>query len=141
MLIPWRPLIEPFDDFDKLFDGLGGKAPIGFMPQIDIYEKGKDLIIEAPMAGIDPEKFEISIEDDILTLKGKMEKKSEVEDKNYYRREIRSGSYYRQIPLPVHVEGDKAHAEYEDGVLKVAVPKLPEKKTKKIDVKVKTKKK
>lgn len=137
MLTHWRPFLEPFDDFDKMFENFGQKAPIGFSPQVDIYEKGNDLIVEAPMPGIDPEKFEINVDSDMLTLKGKMEKKSEVEDKNYYRREIRSGSYYRQIPLPSHVIGDKAKAEYEDGVLKISIPKAPEKKAKKIAIKLK----
>lgn len=137
MLIPWRPFLEPFEDFDRWF---GDKAPIGFSPAVDIYEKGNDLIIEAPLAGIDPDKMDISVENDVLTVQGKMEKKSEVEDKNYYRREIRSGSFYRQVPLPSHVIGDKASAAYENGVLKISVPKAAEKKAKKIEVKVNKKK-
>ena len=51
---------------------------MGVIPAIDIYEKGKDIIIvETTLAGIDPEKVEISIENDVLTLQGKMEKKTE----------------------------------------------------------------
>lgn len=141
MLVPWRPFLEGFEDFDKLFEGMGGKSMIGGGPAVDIYEKGKDIIVEAPLAGIDPDKVEISIENDVLTMQGKMEKKSEVEDKNYYRREVRAGSFYRQIPLPKPVLGDKASAVYEDGILKVAVPKAPETKSKKIEVKVTKKKK
>ncbi len=133
--------MESFDDFDKFFENSGVKAPVGFAPAVDIYEKGRDLIVEIPLAGIDPEKVDISIEDDVLTLQGKMQKKSEVEDKNYYRREIRSGSFFRQVALPKHVLGDKASAAYQDGVLKVSVPKAPEKKSKKIAVKVNNKKK
>jgi len=137
MLIPWRPFIEPFDDFDKFFSGFDKKAPAGFAPAVDIYEKGKDVIVEAPLSGIDPDKVDISIEDDVLTIKGKMDKKSEVEDKNYFRKEVRQGSFFRQVPLPAHVVGEKASAAYEDGVLKIAVPKAPETKAKKIEVKVK----
>lgn len=140
MLIPWRPFLDSFDEFDKMFEGMNNRAPIGFSPAVDIYEKDKDLIIEIPIAGIDPEKVDISIEDDILTVQGKMEKKSEVEDKNYFRREIRKGSFYRQVPLPKHVVGDKASAAYEDGVLKISVPKAAETKAKKIEVKVNKKK-
>lgn len=138
MLIPWRPFLEPFDDFDRWLDS--AKAPLGFSPSVDIYEKGNDLIIEAPLADIDPDKVDISVENDVLTVRGKMEKKSEVEDKNYYRREVRSGSFYRQIPLPAHVIGEKASAAYENGVLKISVPRAAEKKTKKIAVKVDKKK-
>lgn len=139
MLIPWKPFLEPFEEFDDFFRGFGRQhgAPIGFMPAVDIYEKGKDIIVEVPMAGIDPDKADISFEDNILTIKGKMEKRSEVEEKNYYRREIRAGSFFRQVPMPANVIGDKAHAAYEDGVLKISVPKAEEKKGKKIEVKVK----
>jgi len=140
MLIPWRPFLEPFGEMEKFFEG-GENAPIGFSPAVDIYEKGNNVIVEAPLPGIDPDKVEISVEDNILSLKGKMEKKSEVEDKNYYRRETRSGSFSRHIPLPVNVKGDKASAIFDDGLLKVSVPKMPEKKVKKVDIKVKKNKK
>jgi len=133
MLVPWQPFLEPFENFEKFF---GKNNPVGVVPAVDIYEKGKDIIVETTLAGIDPEKVEISIENDILTLQGKMEKKTEVEDKNYYRKEISTGSFYRQIPLPKPVVGDKAAATYENGVLKIAIPKAPEKKNKKIDVKI-----
>jgi HSP20 family protein len=133
MLVPWQPFLEPFENFEKFF---GKNSPVGVIPAIDIYEKGKDIIVETTLAGIDPEKVEISIENDVLTLQGKMEKKTEVEDKNYYRKEISTGSFYRQVPLPKPVVGDKAAATYENGVLKIAVPKAPEKKLKKIDVKI-----
>ncbi len=133
MLVPWQPFLEPFEGFEKFF---GKNSPIGVSPAVDIYEKGKEIFIETTLAGIDPEKVEVSIENDILTLQGKMEKKSEVEEKNYYRREISIGSFYRQIPLPKAVLGDKAVATYENGVLRVSVPKTPEKKSKKINVKI-----
>ena len=86
-------------------------------------------IVETGLVGIDPDKVNISIEHDVLTIKGESEKKSEVDDKNYYRKEIRRGSFYRSVPLPAHVIGDKASAVAEDGVLKISIPKAPEKIT------------
>ncbi|KKQ80035.1 MAG: Heat shock protein Hsp20 [Parcubacteria group bacterium GW2011_GWC2_38_7] len=136
MLIPWQPFLEPFENFEKFFNNANKNMPVGISPAVDIYEKGNYIIVETPLAGIDPEKVEVSIENDILTMQGKMEKKTEVEEKNYYRKEISTGSFYRQIPLPKPVLGDKAEASYESGVLKVTVPKAPEKKSKKIAVKV-----
>lgn len=136
MLIPWQPFLEPFENLEKFLGNVNKTTPVGISLAVDIYEKGNNLIIETPLAGIDPDKVEISIENDILTMQGKMEKKSEVEEKNYYRKEISTGSFYRQIPLPKPVIGDKASAAYENGVLKVSVPKAPGKKSKKIEVKV-----
>lgn len=95
----------------------------GLVPAIDMYEDKDNVIVEAQLAGIDPDKVDISIENDILTIKGESEKKSEVDEKNYYRKEIRRGGFYRSIQLPTHVSGEKASAVAEDGVLRISVPK------------------
>ena len=110
-----------------------------FVPPMDVYEKGGKVIVETPIAGVDPEKVAISVEDNVLTIKGKSEKKSEVEEKNYYRKEVRYGSFYRSVTLPADVIGTKAEASYKDGVLKIEIPKAPEKKEKKLKIKVKSK--
>jgi len=110
-----------------------------FVPPMDVYEKKGKVIVETPIAGVDPEKVAISVEDNVLTIKGKSEKKSEVEEKNYYRKEVRYGSFYRSVTLPADVIGTKAEASYKDGVLKIEIPKAPEKKEKKLKIKVKSK--
>ena len=140
-LIKWSPFLEPFEEMDKMLSDwpvMRGNQT-GFMPAVDVYEDNDNVIVETQLAGIDPEKVDISIENDVLCVRGESEKKSEVEDKNYYRKEIRSGSFYRSIPLPTHVESDKARAEAVDGVLKIFIPKAPEAKPK--TIKIETKKK
>jgi len=137
-LIKWTPFLEPFEDMEKAFADFlpsvrGGQA--GFTPALDMYEDKDNVIIETQLAGIDPDKVDVAIENDILTIKGESEKKSEVEEKNYYRKEIRRGSFYRSVPLPVHVLGDNASAIAEDGVLKITIPKAPEIKPKTIKIK------
>jgi HSP20 family protein len=111
----------------------------GFTPAIDMYEDKDNVIVETQLGGIDPEKVDISIENNVLTIKGESEKKSEVEDKNYYRKEIRRGSFYRSIPLPTKVDGDKASAESGEGILKITVPKAAEVKPKTIKIQAKKK--
>lgn len=141
-LVKWTPFFEGFEDMDKMFNNLMPATTRGqqnFVPAIDMYEDKDQVIVETQLAGIDPEKVDIAIENDILTIKGESEKKSEVEDKNYYRQEIRRGSFYRSIQLPTHVVGDKAMAAAEDGVLKISIPKAPEAKPK--TIKIQTKKK
>jgi len=143
-LIKWTPFLDQFEDLEKFVDqtmGLGsGIRAQHFAPPIDIYETKDAVVVESPLAGIDPEKVDISIENDVLIMRGQSEKKSEVEDKNYYRREVRAGSFYRSVPLPTHVIGEKASAVYEKGVLKVSVPKAPERKAKTVKVQIKGKK-
>lgn len=121
--------------FSEYLPAVRGRDSFGFTPAVDMYEDKDNLIVETQLAGIDPEKVDISIENDVLCLKGEGEKKSEVEEKNYYRKEIRRGSFYRSIPLPAHVLGDQASAEAVDGVLKISIPKAPEAKPKKIEIK------
>lgn len=139
-LIKWSPFIEQFDDMDKMFNEFlpalrSGQS--GFVPAVDMYEDKDNVIVETQLAGIDPEKVAVSIDNDILTVKGESEKKSEVDEKNYYRKEIRRGSFYRSIQLPAHVIGDKAIATAEDGVLKITVPKAVETKPKTIKIETK----
>ena len=144
-LIKWNPFLSEdfgFDDMDKAF---GSMLPavrgnqFGFTPALDMYEDQNNIIVETQLAGIDPEKVNISIENDVLCIKGESERQSEVEEKNYYRKEIRRGSFYRSVPLPAKVDGDKAKAATEDGILKITIPKAPEAKPK--NIKIETKKK
>lgn len=109
-------------------------SQFGFTPAVDMYEDKDNIVIETQLGGIDPEKVDISIENNVLTIKGESEKKSEVEDKNYYRKEIRRGSFYRSIPLPTKVDGDAALAESGDGILKISIPKAAEVKPKTIKI-------
>jgi HSP20 family protein len=144
-LVKWNPFLNDnfaFDDMDKVF---GEMLPavranqFGFTPALDMYEDKKNIIVETQLVGIDPEKVNISIENDVLCIKGESERKSEVEEKNYYRKEIRRGSFYRSVPLPTKVNGDKASAITEEGILKITIPKADEVQPK--NIKIQTKKK
>lgn len=136
-LIKWTPFFQEFDDMDKVMDSMlptvTGRQ-FGFTPALDMYEDKDNLVVEAQLGGIDPDLVDVSIENNVLTIKGQSEKKSEVEDKNYYRKEIRRGAFYRSIPLPTKVDGDKATAINEDGVLKISIPKADEIKPKTIKI-------
>lgn len=140
-IIRWNPFFDSFDkEFEETFNRfpmLSSQARASFMPAVDMYEEGDNVIVETQLAGIDPENVDISVENDVLAIKGEAEKTSEVDDKNYYRREIRRGSFYRSIPLPAHVQGDKAEATAENGVLKITIPKAESAKPKKISIKKK----
>lgn len=136
-LIKWTPFLSEFDDMDKIMESMLPAVrgnQFGFTPAVDMYEDKDNIVVETQLGGIDPEKVDISIENNVLTIKGESEKKSEVDDKNYYRKEIRRGSFYRSIPLPTKVDGDAASAINEDGVLKITVPKAAEVKPKTIKI-------
>ncbi|MFH0853889.1 MAG: Hsp20/alpha crystallin family protein [bacterium] len=136
-IIKWSPMLEPFEEMDKMISDFMPSLSKGFMPAVDVYQDKDNVYVESPLAGIEPKDIDISIENDVLTMKGEMEKKTEVDEKNYYRKEVRRGEFYRSVSLPTHVVGDKANADYEKGVLKITIPKAPEAKPKTIKVNVK----
>ncbi len=139
-IIKWAPFFSDFDDMDKITNSLLPSVKgehFGFTPAVDMYEDKDSIIVETQLAGIDPDRVDISIENNTLCIKGESEKKSEIEDKNYYRKEIRRGSFFRSIPLPTKVDGDGASAVNEGGVLKINIPKASETKPKSIKIQTK----
>jgi len=106
-------------------------------PAIDVYEKGNDIIVEAEVPGMDPKDINIEIEDKTLRISGKMEKKEEVKEKNYYRKEIKTGSFERVISLPSEVKEKEVEATMKDGILKIVLPKQKTSSVKKIEIKKK----
>ncbi|MFA5106853.1 MAG: Hsp20/alpha crystallin family protein [Patescibacteria group bacterium] len=137
-MIRWRPLLEPGDDMERWLEEFTPFHRGAFVPAIDVYQTKDAVVVETTLAGVRPEDVNISIENDIMTIEGSMEKKSEVEDKEYYRKEIRSGSFHRSVALPAAVKGDKAQAVYDNGVLKITVPKEERVKPKTVKVQVKS---
>ncbi|MBI5022757.1 MAG: Hsp20/alpha crystallin family protein [Candidatus Magasanikbacteria bacterium] len=143
-IIKWSPFLMPSlaDEMDKMFEsGLqsiaGGSS--GFTPAIDVYETKDAVVAETPLAGIDPKDVEVTVQNGVLTVKGESKKESEVDEKNYYRKEVRSGSFYRQVALPTKVQEDGASAEFENGMLKIIIPKAAEIKARTIKVEMKNK--
>ena len=137
-LIKWQPWHEMFGEVDDFF----GNAPRrtiakSFAPAVNISQTDTAIIAEMPLPGVDPAKVDITIENDVLTIHGKEEKTSEVDEQNYTRREWVSQSFYRSVALPVSVKSDSADAEYENGILKITIPKREDAKAKKVSVKIK----
>lgn len=142
-IIKWSPFLMPSwaDEMDKMFEdsSIMAEGSKGFTPAINVYETKDSVVVETPLAGVDPKDVEVTVQNGVLTVKGEMKKESEVDEKNYYRKEVRAGSFYRQVALPAKVQEDKANAEFENGMLKVVVPKFPEDKAKTFKVAVKKK--
>lgn len=128
------------NEFMRQFTQLAPLSERGIIPPIDMYQTKDAVVVETPLAGVDPDKVQITVENGTLTIKGSMEKKTEVDEKDYYRKEVRGGSVFRQIALPTRVQEGKAEATYENGVLKIRIPKAPEVAGKTVKVSVKKKK-
>ncbi|MFA5871945.1 MAG: Hsp20/alpha crystallin family protein [Parcubacteria group bacterium] len=126
---------SPFRDIDRLFDEDMWPSA-GFVPAMDVRQDKDNVIVEMALPGIEADKVEVHVENDVLTVSGHREEKRELKREDYYRKEIREGSFSRSVVLPMHVKGDKATAAYEKGMLKIMIPKAEEAKPKKIAVKI-----
>jgi len=101
---------------------------------IDVYQTDKDLIIQSAIAGVDLEDLDISIERDIITIRGGREKPFE-EDGDYFMQECFWGPFSREIILPAEADPGRATAEMKNGVLTIRIPKIIRETKKKIVIK------
>lgn len=112
---------------------------ITWAPAVDVFEKGDKLVVKAEVPGMKEDDIHVSVEGDMLTIRGEKKTESEVKNEDYYRCERSYGSFLRSVALPSTVDASKIEADYEDGVLEVTLPKKPEVKPKKVAVKKKEK--
>lgn len=120
---------------DEMQSSMTTRGGGSIIPPVDIYETEQAVVVETPMPGVDSDKLEISIDNGMLTIKGTSERKTEVDDKNYYRKEVRTGSIFRQVALPARVQEGEAQAAFENGILKITLPKAQERKAIKVEIK------
>lgn len=137
-LIRWQPFRE-LDEFDDMFSGFPTmmRGVSSWVPAADVYQDKDNVYVDMEAPGIDADKLSLTVENDVLMVEYKEEKKTEVDEKSYYRKEMRSRSFHRSIPLPAAVSGEDASATYTNGILKVTVPKREEVKPKTVKVQVK----
>ncbi len=129
-----QELTWPFSLFDDFFAPLSFfRTSNTFTPALDVVETDKAYEITAELAGLTEKDVELSIDDDVLTIKGEKKFESEDKGKNYHRIERRYGEFQRSLRLPKGAKLDDIKAEFADGILKIEIPKA-EKKTKKISI-------
>lgn len=134
-----RPYFRPFRLLEEV-EQMARSAFDGEMsPKMDMYEEEGQLVIKAEMPGIGKKDLDISLEEDVLTIKA--EKKEEVEEGEKgtkdYTRERRFGKYIRYMTLPARVDAENVTATLKNGLLEIKLPKAEEPETKKIEIKVK----
>lgn len=119
------------------FHNLQEDADLTWSPRLDISETDKALEVVADLPGMDKKDIKVSVDGDLLTIKGEKKEEKETKDKHYHTIERRSGSFYRALRLPMEVESDKIEATFKDGVLTLTLPKTKEaaKKVAQIEIK------
>jgi HSP20 family protein len=127
-LTRWEPFAELGElrsRFDRLFDDWMDGRERAWTPAIDVVREDGHLVVHADLPGVKPEEVKIEVEDDILTVSGEHQERTEHKGRHYMRRERRYGSFRRSMPLPAGVDPKKIEAKTHDGVVEVTIP-LPE---------------
>ena len=123
----WKPFFD-LDrewrafDLPRLTEGITGFA---FRPSIDVVKSDGELVVTAEVPGLDPDDVEVTLADDVLTIKGEKSEEKEVSEEDRYMHERKYGKFVRRIPVPEGVSADKITANYTKGILTVKVT-LPE---------------
>lgn len=138
---PFRDLRSLQEEVNRLFstnlrgfgeEGIGRGA---WNPSVDIYENKDQIILEAELPGMNRGDFELTVENNVITLRGERNFEKKDDTDNYHRVERSYGSFTRSFTLPQTVSAEGATAEYSNGVLRVTLPKREETKARRIEVK------
>jgi HSP20 family protein len=138
---PFRDLRALQDEVNRLFSsgvsrGFGdeGIARGAWAPNVDIYENKDQIVLEAELPGMNREDFELTVENNVLTLRGERRFEKRDEGDNYHRVERAYGQFSRSFTLPQTVSAENAAAEYQNGVLRVVLQKREEVKARRIEI-------
>lgn len=140
--------VSPLEEMERMFEGF---FPSGWMRPfrgpvlgefgmeakalpVDIIDRDEEIVLRAEIPGVKKEDIDISMSDNLVTIKGSSSYEEKEEHENYYRSEIARGTFSRTVALPSDVDGDKSKAVFKDGVLELTMPKLEKSKRHSIKV-------
>lgn len=125
-----------FDDFFRDLDVMPEGVP-AFNARLDVAETGKEVTVTADLPGLEEKDIELSLNENVLSLKGEKKSETEEEGKNYFRKERAYGAFYREVEIPAEIDAARVAATFKNGVLTVTLPKSEKAKevSRKIQVK------
>ena len=101
---------------------------------IDAYQTDDDIIIESTVAGVEPDDIDIDITNDSVIIRGERKHAEEVSEENYLYQECYWGKFSRAVTLPQDIDPDKAKAEFNNGILRIQLPKIAKNRVKKLKI-------
>jgi HSP20 family protein len=158
VMSPFTLMRHMAEDMDRIFQdfGMGRAAPAhrwldlpdddpwragralqsAWSPQIETFRRGDSLVVRADLPGMKKDDVEVEVENGVLSISGERSEAREDDRDDYYRSERSYGRFYRAIPLPEGIDGERCDASFQDGVLEVTfpVPRMPERAARKIPI-------
>ena len=140
---PFRGATTLQEQINRVFGDVAGRTGeesnlTPWAPEVDIYETENELVVKADLPDVNPQDLDIRVENNILTIRGERKFDSKVNEDNYLRIERSYGSFSRSFSLANSVKSEAIKADYQNGVLKLSIPKREEAKPKQIKVNVTT---
>ena len=145
-IVPWKPIDELTTmrrDLDSLWDRFSpgknfheGYLRHEWLPSIDLTETKDTLLVKAELPGLEAKDVELTLAEDILTIRGEKKGEKETKDEHHFFVERYAGTFERKVKLPALVKTDKVDATFDKGVLTINLPKSEEAKKKKIKINV-----
>lgn len=137
-LTPWRRGValrgptDTFRLFEQIFDGEVGRSTLS--APIDVTESENEIRVRAEVPGIEPEKLDVQLTGDVLTIRGEKADASETEEGSRTWSERRYGSFARSVQLPCDVDGDSVRAEHKHGVVTITLRKAEALRPRRIEI-------
>jgi HSP20 family protein len=139
---PFRELAALQNEMGRWMNQVAGGvgAPPGngqsstWLPAVDVWETENELVLSFDLPGIEEDKIAVELDDNVLTVTGERERRSEHSNDRFFRFERRFGQFSRSVTLPAGVKEDEIKADYNDGVLEIRVPKPEEQRPRRIQI-------
>lgn len=140
---------SPWDEMDRFFENAFPRGPSRFgrwpwpewtprldakMPAVDVIDRPDHIIVRAEIPGVKKEDLDVSVSDNLVTIRATTKYEEEKEEGEYYRCEMRHGEISRSVSLPATVDGSDARASFKDGILELTLPKTAPSKRRSIKV-------
>ena len=145
-IVPWKPFDELTTlrrEMDSLWDRFFPETPFHeryvtheWLPSIDLKETKDKLIVKAELPGLDTKDIELTLAEDILTIRGEKKEEKETKDEHHFFVERYAGAFERRVKLPTLVKTERVDATFDKGVLTINLPKSEEAKKKEIKINV-----
>jgi HSP20 family protein len=130
--------MSPWEEMDRIFENSFPRNMMRFgrwpwpewpsrleakLPAVDIIDRTEDILVRAEVPGVKKEDLDVSVSDNLVTIRGTTRHEEEKKDEQYYRREMTRGEFSRSVSLPADVDSARAKASFKDGVLELTLPK------------------